>query len=394
MTTSLSKVPSTTDLTPAAGADSLAPVRALFTSTGPSGARVPRTGGAEELRAWARWIGWRRHKRARWKLRVSLNAALTPPRAAAATLAAVREYGAPVAERYGVSTARQLRDVYALRLRYGLEPDTYYQFQLFRPERRRRVAQYVDSRQYETVLRFYLAGLQRGPSGPSSIFLNKRVFEHWCAEHGLASLRTLLELAPGADPDLDRAAAQLPEADLFSKPSDLAGGKGTARWTYAGARRWRGVITLRPLGGEPYLLLAVQRMPVGDSVVDNFGQGGLAAPVDVATGRLHVATLKSARHLGARVDTHPTTGTRIEGYQLPYWAELADLVCRAHRAVSPVIPVVGWDVAIAESGPVLVEANNVPGTATLQIPWEEPFGTSPIVACLLDYVRLRYGRAA
>lgn len=441
MTISISDVPHAPGTSRPASHDTVAAVCEAFTTDRPVDGRVPRTGGAEEMRAWSRWIHWRLHGRARWKLRVALDRALLPVRAAAAAREAVREFGAGVTEQYGLSTAHQLRAMYALQLRYGLEPDSYYQFQLFRPERRRRVAQYVDGRQYELVLRHYLSGLRRGHS---TIFVDKRQFEHWCAEHRLASLRTLAEFAPDNRPDLDAAAAALPEADLFSKPAGLAGGKGAARWAYAGGRRWRGadgaerdaralladlaraatalgspmlvqerlrnhpdvepltagglctarVITIRPLGGEPYLLLAVQRMPVGDTIVDNFGQGGLAAPVDIATGRLRVATLKDARHLGAHVDTHPTTGTRITGYQLPCWPEVERLVCRAHRAVPPAVPIIGWDVAIAASGPVLVEANNVPGIPTLQIPWEEPFGESPVVACLLDYVRLRYGRLA
>jgi hypothetical protein len=371
-------------------------------------------------------------------MRVALESLLLPVRALPAARAAVQEFGGAVTERYGLSETRQLSDVYALWLRYGLRPNSYFQFQLFRPERRRRVERYVDGTQYEAVLRYYLSGLERGHS---AIFRDKRVFEGWCATHGFASVNTLAEISPDGIPDLERTAAGLRDVDLFSKPADLAGGAGTARWTYVGGRRWRGadgtdrdarslvaelarasarsghpmlvqerlrnhpgvtplstgglctarMITLRPLGGEPHLALAVQRMPVGDTVVDNFGQGGLTAPIDVATGRLRTATLKTARHLGAPVDTHPTTGTRIEGFELPRWAEAAALVRRAHQTVSPVIPIVGWDVAIAESGPVLIEANNVPGIPTLQIPWNEPFGDGPVLACLLDYVRLRYG---
>lgn len=395
-------------------------------------APVTDDGRADEMRAWRRRLHWSRHRLLRWKLRVAGETVSLPVRAAAAARAGVRQFGGGVVDAHGVSRLRQWWELYTLQLRYGLEANSYYRFQLFRPERRRRAAQYIDGRQYEGVLRGYLAGL----SGESmAIFLNKRAFERWCAEHDIPSARTLLEIAPTDTPDVSAAAA-LPPADLFSKPADLAGGRGTAVWEHVGGGAYRGadgverdaralvaelaaqaaalahpilvqarlrnhpgvapltsgglctarMVTVRPLGGEPALLIAVQRMPVGASAADNFDAGGLAAAVDVATGRLGVAMRKDAKLLAAPVERHPTTGALVAGHELPCWADAVALVERAHRLVAPTVPIVGWDLAIAEAGPVLVEANNVPGINLMQMPTDVPLGVSPLVSCLVDYL--------
>ena len=56
------------------------------------------------------------------------------------------------------------------------------------------------------------------------------------------------------------------------------------------------------------------------------------------------------------VPRHPETNVAFDGFQLPWWAELRDLVTRGARAFAK-LPALGWDVAIAEDGPILIETN-------------------------------------
>ena len=46
----------------------------------------------------------------------------------------------------------------------------------------------------------------------------------------------------------------------------------------------------------------------------------------------------------------------IEGFQLPVWTEACQLAREAARLFLP-LRFVGWDIALTETGPVLVEAN-------------------------------------
>src|SRR5690606_16286151 len=90
--------------------------------------------------------------------------------------------------------------------------------------------------------------------------------------------------------------------------------------------------------------------------VDNFSQGGLASPVDPRTGELRKAVFKDLDATVVRYSVHPITGTRLEGFRLPLWDQVINLVMRAHAAFLE-FPSVGWDVALTPDGPVLVEGN-------------------------------------
>ena len=125
------------------------------------------------------------------------------------------------------------------------------------------------------------------------------------------------------------------------------------------------------------LLAASLRIPVGTVDADNFlhgASGNLVAGIDSGTGRL-LQGLGSARRDWPDimpVERHPDTGTVIEGFQLPFWAELVDLVSRGQRAFTG-LRTIGWDVAITDRGPVLVEGNGAYDTDLLQISHDRGF---------------------
>ena len=53
---------------------------------------------------------------------------------------------------------------------------------------------------------------------------------------------------------------------------------------------------------------------------------------------------------------HPRTRARLIGYRVPHWPAARDLVERAARAFAP-LRTIGWDVAITDGEPCLIEAN-------------------------------------
>lgn len=96
------------------------------------------------------------------------------------------------------------------------------------------------------------------------------------------------------------------------------------------------------------------RMGNGGSVIDNHAAGGLVANVDIESGIVYTTGVDkySNRHV-----FHPVTGERIVGFEIPYWEEVKDLVGKAAR-VLPKVRYTGWDVAITEKGPILIEGND------------------------------------
>ena len=122
----------------------------------------------------------------------------------------------------------------------------------------------------------------------------------------------------------------------------------------------------------PFLAAAAQRIGTADTMpTDNFSGGGIAAPIDLATGRLGTGSRHpvKARGMGAQqrgITHHPDTGVPIEGAVLPHWERLRDSVLRAAASL-PTNRYVGWDIIVDDTGaPVIIEGNARPGLDVVQ----------------------------
>ena len=114
-------------------------------------------------------------------------------------------------------------------------------------------------------------------------------------------------------------------------------------------------------GGEIKVIGSCLRIIVGDSETDNFthgSSGNLVGAIDSDTGELIGVRASRSRTWPKMTDVlaHPRTGKTIVGVQLPYWREVVELVTKAHHSIESLYTV-GWDVAITDDGPVIVEAN-------------------------------------
>jgi hypothetical protein len=138
---------------------------------------------------------------------------------------------------------------------------------------------------------------------------------------------------------------------------------------------------------HPEVTHAVLRMPrTPGIIVDNFHAGGIAAPVDLRTGIMGKATdLGRSRH-SRWWDTHPTTGAPILGRRVPMWDQVLDLAVQAHAAFADQI-VVGWDIAVLESGPQLIEGNKGPDLDIIQRTSRRPIGNSRLGVLMAHHLR-------
>ena len=120
------------------------------------------------------------------------------------------------------------------------------------------------------------------------------------------------------------------------------------------------IVTLLENAREVSVLAASQKVAIEDTVVDHSrngetGQG--AAAVDLESGRLGPLILPRADGLGLlELDRHPRTGRRCTGLQLPDWEEALELVRRTALGLG-MLRTVGWDLALTEDGPIVLEAN-------------------------------------
>lgn len=108
--------------------------------------------------------------------------------------------------------------------------------------------------------------------------------------------------------------------------------------------------------GKPTLFCASARMGTTGRTVDNWSAGGLSIGVDSVTGELQrEAFFKPGG--GGRTTRHPDTGAVFGGFRIPHFQEAVELVIRLHEHL-PQIHSIGWDIAIATHGPVVIEGND------------------------------------
>ena len=119
----------------------------------------------------------------------------------------------------------------------------------------------------------------------------------------------------------------------------------------------------RIIDGKAELFYAAARIGNGTAVVDNFHQGGYGARIDMEKGILIGDGLSKDDE---EVEKHPATGVKFDGFKIPYWDEIKKMVVEA-AMVNPDVKVVGWDVAISDKGPLLIEANRRPGFDLVQM---------------------------
>ena len=97
--------------------------------------------------------------------------------------------------------------------------------------------------------------------------------------------------------------------------------------------------------------------------ISNGCQDALTAMIDIRTG----VVLTDAVDQNNCIDyaAHPVTGVAFPGLQLPFWDETIDMMRRAVPLASK-ISNIGWDVTMTADGPLIIEANTIPGFNTAQ----------------------------
>lgn len=109
-------------------------------------------------------------------------------------------------------------------------------------------------------------------------------------------------------------------------------------------------------GGDVEAFSAAVRVGTGGRPLDNWSTGGILIGVDLASGRLRRDGFYKPGY-GTRVLEHPDTMVRFAGFEIPHFHEAVELACRLHRHLYG-IHSIGWDIAIADAGPMFIEGND------------------------------------
>ncbi len=108
----------------------------------------------------------------------------------------------------------------------------------------------------------------------------------------------------------------------------------------------------------PRATRAIWKINVGREDSDNFrhgASGNMLGALDLDTGR--VTRVVSGKGPAQAINpAHPLSGVKLEGLRVPHWNDVKSLACEAHKAF-PGFVCPGWDLAICEDGPKILEVN-------------------------------------
>ena len=107
--------------------------------------------------------------------------------------------------------------------------------------------------------------------------------------------------------------------------------------------------------GKCTLLGGIFTLGVEKAEIANALQHSLFGLIDLETGEVFTDLCDYSDNL---YTNHPDTGFASKGFVIPYWKEIVEMVQKA-AAIVPQVGYVGWDVAISENGPVLIEGNSL-----------------------------------
>lgn len=111
------------------------------------------------------------------------------------------------------------------------------------------------------------------------------------------------------------------------------------------------------LNGKSRILYACSRIGSSDAIVDNFHSGGVGVLVDIEKGCLVGKAINKANEVS---EVTPRTKVKVDGYKIPMWDEVKKMALEA-ALVNDKVNIVGWDVALSDKGPLLIEGNRGPG---------------------------------
>jgi hypothetical protein len=140
--------------------------------------------------------------------------------------------------------------------------------------------------------------------------------------------------------------------------------------------------TLREKNGEVLFLGAFFRCGRCGSHVDNWYQGGISVGVDIDTGALkNVGYDQAVRQFTA----HPDSSVTFAEVVIPFWSEVVELA-RAVAQSLPNLNSIGWDIAIGERGPIIIEGNTDSGIYPIQLNAGPLMKNPRFVRVLQEYV--------
>jgi Sugar-transfer associated ATP-grasp len=336
----------------------------------------------------------------------------------------------------GKGMTKQFWEMAQLWFRDGIDPPSYYALDLYEPSHFKNAPHYLTRFETKNGLFRALNKMRPNPH-PGSEMNNKRLFADCCEKFGIPHAKVLAIVDSG---NIEwHCQPEEIQADLFCKRQVGMGAVGTHEFRYLGSGRYvdadnkefdidgalnglkpesfncpilvhpwlrnhasiadlalDSLITFRVLTclnetGEVEVTLAMLRLlaklePHWQHVPDE----EYAAPIDLKTGELGLFTGDNMKTAHLRYENHLVTGAPIKGRILQEWRSISDVAIKAHRAF-PHRLFVGWDIALTDHGPVVLEGNTNLDVMFLQRVHDAPIGESRFGELMNFHLHKLYG---
>ena len=353
------------------------------------------------------------------------------------TLWCLWRFGRAIAEA-GRPLALQAIDMLRLGWGEGIDPILYPTLELYRPERRHWADHALSRYEIGNGLLRRLHKVQPQLHGARINLGDKLAFHTCCRAHGLPSPRILIHASAGVLGWLEAADETALDRDLFIKPRQWRGARGSLwlqrvapfTWRTNQGAIWdrdalfdhlrraslkRDMLLQEMLTNHPAIADLAEQSLIALRVITCTDETGApvtthamlrviskleptwhskrehAATIDLATGRLGPMCNDKDLWPGCWSDRHPVTGAQVTGRLLPDWPQIRTLAEQAQRVFGDRM-LLGWDIALTPTGPVILEGNSYPDVHFLQRVHERPIGLSPLgphIRRALDAARLR-----
>ncbi|MBS4538819.1 hypothetical protein GOQ27_10105 [Clostridium sp. D2Q-11] len=108
--------------------------------------------------------------------------------------------------------------------------------------------------------------------------------------------------------------------------------------------------------GEIEIMSAMMKFGIKGGIVDNASSGGFMVPVDLESGRLLAKGFTPLKLGGKEYTLHPDSRITLKGFEIPHFDKVKEFVIKAGSYI-PTLRLVGWDIGITDTGPILIEGN-------------------------------------
>ena len=140
--------------------------------------------------------------------------------------------------------------------------------------------------------------------------------------------------------------------------------------------------------GEAKVIATFIKIGRDGAFVDNAGAGGnVDAGVDVDSGQIYAPIVFKGFRDTYNIKNHPDTNMPLEGVVVEDWELIKSKVLEYQKAL-PFVKAAGWDIAITDDGPVVIEVNDSwdrTGQLFIQKGWK-----NEIKACFQEWDNMGY----